>query len=354
MAQAPQRALDPDASVAWLAALLSSERWHRVLAGVADDDCAVVKLGRDIAVMSLDFLNATPIAEQLGIGGERVLGRLAVAATLSDLYGSGARPVAILVAVTAPHGYPERLFREIMRGARRESERWHVPIVGGDTKLGGARAILTCGLGTARSTKNLFLANRARPGDAILASGCLGTCAAATYFASRREMGKALPRWIRDAITKPSLPARRSRALANLCIANGGTDISDGLAADLRALCRASAVGAVLEAEAIPVHPQVLSVARSAGVPAWAFSLASGGDFQFIVTVPEKLCRRAERLGFVRIGMITRQRALFIKHGATSASQRLPRVGHRDRRGQRFAVEIRRILSEVTRDQQQS
>jgi len=351
VAQAPQRALDPDASVAWLAAALGRGRWRRVLAGVADDDCAVVRLGREIAVISVDFLNATPIAEQLSIGGERVLGRLAVAATLADLYGSGARPVAMLVAVTAPHGYPERLFKEIMRGAHKESKRWNVPIVGGDTKLGRARAILTCGLGVARSTKNLFLGNRAKPGDAILASGCLGTCAAAAYFASRRGVGRALPQWVRDAITKPSLPARRSRALASLGIANGGTDISDGLAADLRALCSASAVGAVLDAEAIPVHPRVLSVARSAGVPAWAFSLASGGDFQFIVTVPERLCRRAERLGFVRIGMIIKQRALFMKHSATGPRRRLPRVGHRDRRGQRFAAEIRRIVSEVTREQ---
>jgi thiamine monophosphate kinase len=34
----------------------------------------------------------------------------------------------------------------------------------------------------------------------------------------------------------------------------------------------------------IPIHPRVREVAIHERVPAWTFSLASGGDFQFIVT----------------------------------------------------------------------
>jgi thiamine-monophosphate kinase len=337
-------ALNPDSVVPWLTSAFRRKDWRELLAGVGEDDCGVIRLGRTIAVLSVDFLNATPIVEQLGLGGERAVGRLAVAATIADLVGSGAIPRALLVAVTVPHGYPEHLFKEIMLGARMESKRWSAPIIAGDTKLGRARAVLTCGIGTVDSPRKLFLANRARPGDFILASGCLGTCAAATCLAERTN---SVPRWALRAITIPDLPMRRSRALSALQIAHAGMDISDGLAADLGRMCDASGVGAILEADRIPVSPHVLTVAKQEQVPPWAFSLASGGDFQFIVTVPRSASTVAEKLGFTRIGVVTRERRLWLADRGGKLRWQLPELGHSDRKGQRFVDEIRGIIRQV-------
>jgi thiamine-monophosphate kinase len=342
------RALDPDAVIPWLASAFRRGVGKNVLAGVADDDCGVIQLGKTIAVLSVDFLNATPIAEQLGLGGDRTLGRLAVAATLADLYGSGATPRALLIAVTLPHGYPEHRFRALMSGARLEASRWRVPVIGGDTKLGRARALLTCGLGTAESRNGLFLTRKARAGDAIFASGDLGTCAAATFLISSLPRGGHVPRWAREAITIPALPAARSRALSRLEVVHGGIDISDGLAADLRHMCDVSGVGAVLQADSIPVSPRVVKLGTAVNVPPWAFSLTSGGDFQFIVTVPPRAWAAVARLGFAKIGMITRGLDLLIERKGSRPTA-LPKVGHRDRRGQKFGAEIRSILQGVKR-----
>ena len=65
-------------------------------------------------------------------------------------------------------------------------------------------------------------------------------------------------------------------------------DISDGLAVDVRSMCMASRVGVEIDGDAIPVHPRVRKIAASAKVQPWAFSLASGGDFQFLATVPHR------------------------------------------------------------------
>ena len=338
--------LDPDRVVPWLALVFKVKGQRHVIAGVADDDCGVIDAGKTIAVLSTDFLNATPIAEQLGICGEHGLGRIAVAATLSDLLGSGALPRALLVAITAPHGYPERSFRELMLGARFESNRWGVPIIGGDTKLGDARAVLTCGIGTVNSKRELFLANQAKPGDLIFSSGHLGTCAAATHVASQTSR---VPRWAKHAIAVPNLPFHQSQALAKLRCAHGGIDISDGLAADLSRLCKASCVGAVLEVDKIPVHPRAREVAGREKVPAWAFSLASGGDFQFIVTVPSRAKDKLEALGFTRIGGITKDRSRWLLEEDGKIRRKIPEVGHKDRKGQRFSDEIRRIVQEMSR-----
>jgi thiamine-monophosphate kinase len=337
-------ALDPDKVVPWLASAFKLSGRRDVIAGVADDDCGVIQIGKTIAVLSTDFLNATPIAEQLGICGERGLGRIAVAVTLSDLLGSGAIPHALLVAITVPHGYPEDSFRELMLGARYESNRWNVPIIGGDTKLGSARAILTCGIGTVDSRRELFLASNAKPGDLIFSSGYLGTCAAATCIASQAPV---TPRWAQRAIAVPDLPFHRSRALAKLRVAHAGIDVSDGLAADLHRLCKASCVGAVLEVDRIPIHPGVRKVAIRDQVPAWTFSLASGGDFQFIVTVPQRARVKVENLGFTKIGTITRERNLWLQEQGGKIRRELPEVGHKDRQGQRFVDEIRRIVQEA-------
>src|SRR5437879_1097716 len=103
---ASARALDPDSIVPWLMAVLNRRHTTGVVAGVGDDDCGVIRFGKTLAVVSVDFVNATPIAEQLRLGSEQAIGRLAVAATLADLLGSGALPRALMVGVTVPHGYP--------------------------------------------------------------------------------------------------------------------------------------------------------------------------------------------------------------------------------------------------------
>jgi thiamine-monophosphate kinase len=347
MGNSRRKSLDPDAIVPWLASIFRRTGRRGLLAGVGEDDCGVIRLGRTVAVLSVDFLNSTPIVEQLGLGGERVLGRLVVAATLADLLGSGAVPRALLVAVTVPHGYPEQMFKELMLGVRMESEKWNVPVIAGDTKLGRSRAVLTCGIGTAESARGLFLTNRAKPGDVIFASGHLGTCAAAACAVAA---GRAIPEWARRAITVPQLPVLRSRALAKLKIANAGIDISDGLAADLRRMGSASRVGAVLDADRIPINPHVPAVARREGVPEWAFSLASGGDFQFIATVPKMRCAEVEKLGFTQIGKVTTERGFWLTDQGGKIRCRLPKVGHRDRHGQQFVQEIKQIISAMTHE----
>lgn len=343
MARRRRKTLDPDTVVPWLTSTFNAGGRSGLIAGVGEDDCGVIKVGKSILVISADFLNATPIAEQLKLGGDRVLGRIAVAATLADLLGSGASPRAIVVAATLPHDFPEARFKEIMRGVRLESEAWRVPVIAGDTKLGPSRALLTCGFGTVSSKRQLFLASNAKPGDVIFASGNLGTCAAATFVAGRT---KTVPRWARRAITTPKLPTTRSRKLSELQLAHAGIDVSDGLAADLRRLCNASCVGAVLEVDRIPMDSRVFAVAKQAQVPPWAFALASGGDFQFIVTIPKTASSAAARLGFTRIGLVTRKQGLWITSNS-GQRRRLPSLGHKDRKGQRFVDEIRDIIRQV-------
>jgi thiamine monophosphate kinase len=104
-----------------------------------------------------------------------------------------------------------------------------------------------------------------------------------------------------------------------------------------------------LEVDKIPLHPRVREVAAREGVPAWAFSLASGGDFQFIVTVPARAKDKLEALGFTMIGGITKDRSRWFLEEGGKLRWKIPEVGHKDRKGQRFSDEIRQIVQEMSR-----
>ena len=62
-------------------------------------------------------------------------------------------------------------------------------------------------------------------------------------------------------------------------------DVSDGLAKDLNHICEESGCGAVLTAEAVPVHPDAVELAKRTGRPPLQHALSDGEDFELIFTV---------------------------------------------------------------------
>ena len=339
-----QRLLDPDDMPPWVATLWP--RGHRpsaVVAGVNDDDCAVMKWRGGWLVVTTDFINANPIALELGIGTLWDLGRLVVAANLSDLCGSGANPVALLIGVTLPHGSARSEYQQVMRGVKFEADRHRVPVVGGDSKLGKSRALMGVALGSARSRSSLFLKNGARPGDLIWVSGYLGSVAAAVWGFGRNELNQTWKRWARTSLLNPPLPLALSRSISRACLGHGGTDISDGFGADLTEMCRASNVGAVVNAGNIPVAPPVRHAAQLACVPPWRFAFASGGDFQFLVTTSKTARGAIQRLGLHEVGEITEKRSCMLRMPDGTVAP-LPAKGHRDSRRLTFAEEIDALI----------
>jgi thiamine-monophosphate kinase len=332
--------LDPDEMPAWIAKLWpAGQRARDIVAGVNDDDCAVLKWHGGYMIATTDFLNANPIALELGVGGMWDLGRLVVASNLSDLCGSGALPVALLIGITLPHGTTKAEFKELMRGVKFEADRHGVPVVGGDSKLGKSRALLAVAIGSAQSRKRLFLKNSAVAGDIIWVSGNLGSVAAAVWGYKRADLSRRWKAWARNALLVPRLPLKTSQRISVKCLGHGGTDISDGFGADLFEMCKASEVGAVVNVGTIPIAPEVERVAKIAAVPAWRFAFASGGDFQFMVTTGKSARQQMRRFGLFEVGEITKDRALGLR---TSSGEDLPFPikGHRDHRRLTFTDEI--------------
>lgn len=337
--------LDPDDAPEWLAKLFSLANNDLVIAGVNDDDCAVLQWDESILVVTTDFLNASPIAVQLGIATPEDLGRLVVASSVSDLCGSGAEPRFLLLGAVLQHGSSENDFHRLMTGAKQAATMWNVNVVGGDTKLGPARALLSVGIGSAKSRSNLFLKNGGRPGDLLWCSGPLGSCSAATLGLSSHSVTPRWANWAKNAILNPKMPLQRSRELSMKKLGNGGTDLSDGLGSDVHKLCRASNTGAIIDALSIPFDEHVAEFARVCGIEPWRFAFGTGGDCQFVVSSDPSTQDEVAKLGMHLIGKLTKETTLGLQLGKQRVQ--LPSTGHRDAHALSFADEILSLLRQV-------
>jgi len=225
-------------------------------------DAAVLPVnGADIAV-STDTFVVSPVEFP---GGN--IGSLAVHGTLNDLAMAGARPVCLTVGFVLEEGLDLAVLDRVLAAMAEAANAAGVPVVSGDTKVverGKADMLYinTTGIGTIQPDFRPA-PDRARPGDAVLVSGPIGSHGTAIMAA--RE-GIAFEAAIEsDAATLlPLVELLRETAGASIHVLRDPT--RGGLASALNEIAAASRVGVVLEDGALPVHPPVASVCDLLGL----------------------------------------------------------------------------------------
>ncbi len=237
----------------------------------------------------------------------RELGRKSLAVNLSDIAAMGARPVASFLSVALPGDCRGEWAEEFAAGYAEMSERHGVKPAGGDTASSLGPVVVSVTVIGCAPVGNLKYRSAARVGDVIAVAGELGASAAGLEEILSRESGVGSQEAQVDAIssceqgmkhvaeqgrelgsrpplgaaacvradardgvvrpTNPSSPVSEFVAIHNNPtpqVAEGQwfggqgevgamMDLSDGLAGDLEHILRASAVGARVDVEAIPV-----------------------------------------------------------------------------------------------------
>jgi thiamine-monophosphate kinase len=177
---------------------------------------------------------------------------------------------------------------------------------------------------------NPILRSGARIGDAVCVSGTIGGAAFAREILLGRRRGAR-----RDTVAfrRPPVRLGLGMALARSRIASAAIDISDGLLSDLGHVCRASGVGAFLEASRLPL---ARSLRRLGADERLRLALAGGEDYELLFTVP---ARRVMELGRVArltpvtvIGRIVRGKNIRVVDG-TGAERQSPSRGFDHFRG---------------------
>jgi len=210
---------------------------------------------------------------------------------LSDCAAMACLPAAAIATVALPRGMGIEFARELYLGLREAGDEFDCPIIGGDTASWDAKLALSVTIlgrsdGIAPITRSGAKAN-----DGIYVTGPLG--------------GSILGRHM---IFTPRIT--EARELAKSSPISAMIDISDGLSRDLARICQQSNVGAVIDASAIPIHSDAITLSKKTGQSPLEHALHDGEDHELLFA-----CSARPPVGTL-IGTITADRSLLIQENA--------------------------------------
>jgi hydrogenase expression/formation protein HypE len=238
------------------------------------------------------------------------IGELAVNGTVNDLAVSGARPLAITLAMILEEGLSAEDLRAEVEAIARAAAAAGVDVVAGDTKVverghADSMYITTTGLGVIDPRAELSTRSLV-PGDRILVSGSIGEHGTAIMLA-RGEFdleadleSDTQPLW-------PAVDALLDAAGPSLRCMRDAT--RGGVASALNELARASGVAILVDEAAVPVSPVVAGAAELLGIDpmyvanegrlvAFVAPEAAGAALDALRSVPG--CEGAADIGEVR------------------------------------------------------
>lgn len=285
------------------------------LVGIGDDAAVVEPAKNTVDVLTVDAL-VDGVHVDLSLSSPADLGYRALAVNLSDLAAMGAAPRAALLSLALPDHFPVAAFDALVDGFAAAAAAYEVAIVGGNiTRTPGPLVVDVTATGSVRRRRILTRAG-GKAGDELYVSGWLGAAAAGLEWlraARSRPPAGADPDLERCAerYLRPEPRVRLGVIVGRTRAASAAIDLSDGLGDAVRQLAAASRVGAIVEADSLPIHPGARRWFETSGRDPVAAALASD-DYELLFAVPAKLatrfaaaCRLARGVPVTRVGTLT-------------------------------------------------
>ncbi|MGI9306162.1 MAG: thiamine-phosphate kinase [Gammaproteobacteria bacterium] len=204
--------------------------------------------------------------------------RKAAAASLSDMAATGARPLWMLVALTAPSG--TAWLARFAEGLKSSAAEYEYAIVGGDLCRGDAISITVSVVGAVDGAP--LLRGGARAGDDVWISGATGCAAFAAHC--RKNNIAPPPQYAAEINAKLDDPVPRLALAQKLAgTASAAVDISDGLAAAAAAVAAQSKVKIIIQQSGVPVPPALSHLPEKLQNE---FVLGGGDDYELLFCAP--------------------------------------------------------------------
>jgi thiamine-monophosphate kinase len=294
-----------------------------VIVPVGDDLAAVRWPTGELLLAGVDQV-ADGVHFDAAIHSPRAIGRKVMNRNLSDCAAMGCLPVFALTAVCLPRGRDVQYARELHLGLRDAADPHGCRIIGGDTSSWEGRLVMSVTIlgrsaGVAPVTRG-----GARVGDHIFVSGPLGGSMAHRMTGRADdpddgELGGKSSHQPTDARPSDADLARHMtfepRVALGTALARAGAtamiDLSDGLSRDIRHILDQSGVGAIIEAEQLPIHADARRMNDS--LSPLEHALHDGEDYELLFTGPPQLAAVAD--GLIDIGRITADRAVLLSRG---------------------------------------
>jgi thiamine-monophosphate kinase len=231
------------------------------------DDMAVIDflggkllLGSDMVIQNIHFTFPEAKPEHVG---HKAIGRC-----LSDCAAMAGEPVAAIVSVATSPEISEDILKEVFQGMMKLTDRFHCPIVGGDTSHSEKGLILdVCLLGKCQRNAPI-LRSTAKVGDYLYITGPLGGSILGKHLVFTPRIEEGL--WIAG-----NLPVHAM------------IDISDGLSSDLGHMCEESRCGAELFSRAMEsaISADARNLAARTGKEPMDHAINDGEDFELLAAI---------------------------------------------------------------------
>jgi thiamine-monophosphate kinase len=303
-----------------------------VVVGIGDD-AAVVEVGPLVLVTADSLVEGVHFRREWS--APRLLGRKALSVNLSDLAAMTGIPRHATVSLCLPPETKMGFLDGLYDGLLERAAETGVNLVGGNLSASGNAIVVDVTL--LGQAERVVRRSGAQAGDRVVVTGRLGASAAGLGLllqgARLDEEGQLVATGVwtetsAEAVSHclrahldPSPPLSFARALSEQDLVHAAIDISDGLSGDLLQLCSASEVGAIIEAEAVPVDRHAASLERARGREALPLALHGGEDYQLLLAVaPEQLGRLRDlaviwNLPLTVLGEFTSDREVSLKTG---------------------------------------
>lgn len=284
----------------------------------AGDDAAVIDLGDSVMLLTTDMLTEG-IDFDLSYFPLKHLGYKAVVRGINDILAMNAKPEQLVVSLGVSAKISVEALDTLYEGMECAANELGVDIVGGDTTASmNGLVINISAVGFARKEDVVYRAG-AREHDLICITSNLGAAYMGLHLLERekrvlKDIDNPEPKfegyeYLLERYLKPRarvnvLDALREEGIRPTAM----IDLSDGLASDLRQLCRSSQCGARIYLERIPIARQTSDLAEEMHIDPVIAALNGGEDHELLFTVPLDKQEAVMRLGLVDvIGHITKE-----------------------------------------------
>ncbi len=291
------------------------------------DDAAVIEpeRGTSIVVTTDTLVEGVHFRRDWTPAG--AVGHKALAVSLSDLAAMGATPRASLLSLALPADLPLADFDALVEAFVALANRSGAPLVGGNlTRTTGPLVADSTAFGSVRP-RRLMRRSGGRPGDELYLTGAIGAAAAGLAMLQAGVDRTTLSADEADAVQRYERPDARLRcgtAIARARAATACIDLSDGLADAVRQIAQAGGTGAVVLADALPLHPGVRTWAEREHRDATRVAITGGEDYELLFAVRPRqrrafltAARRCSGLPLTLIGKLTAEPGVSLDRNGT-------------------------------------
>ncbi|MDA0843690.1 MAG: thiamine-phosphate kinase [Bacteroidetes bacterium] len=262
------------------------------------DDAAVIDFNNKHTVVSTDML-VEGIHFHLSYMPMKHLGYKSVVVNLSDICAMNATPTHITVSISVSSRFSVEALEEFYAGVALACNVYKVDLVGGDTVASQkGMTISVTALGEIEKNKAVYRSG-AQENDLLVVSGDLGSAYLGFQVLEReRHVFEANPQHQPDLDLYTYLVERQLKPEARKDIIEllgqlevqptAMIDISDGLASEIKHICKSSAVGCHLYEDKIPIDPVAIRTCEEFSLDPTTVALSGGEDYELLFTIAQK------------------------------------------------------------------